>query len=218
MLYSIPPLAVNSMEALLYLVRSFLVRPDKVVCLHEQINSGPKSISTTTLAGLPPELLLLIFDFLPVVDLLCVALCSRRTRSRNTRLYLLCRRQMSRLEAAEDDKISVLRRLERDYPKCFACDWCEKLHRFDGSECFGLHKLSYQITCPVPCLHAAPWFSTYASLRTHYYRNHLAHHLLFLQVKLAMKRFHWGPTSGVSTRSLGYTQVRHLPPHIISLF
>lgn len=192
------------MEALSDLVRSYLFRPHKVISPHEPISYCPKTPSMATLAGLPPELLLSIFDFLPLVDLICFSLC-------NHRLLELSRRQMNRLPHTQDDKLSVLNRLERDFPEYFACDFCKVLHRFDGSESFGLHEFSYQRTCPVPCLHEAKWFSDDFSLRTHFDWTHSPYRLLFIQIKLAMKRFHYGPRSGVSTDSLVYTQVRHFP-------
>jgi hypothetical protein len=204
------------MEALSDLVRSYLFRPHKVISPHEPISPCPKTPYMATLTGLPPELLLSIFNFLPLVDLICFSLC-------NHRLLKLSRRQMNRLPRTQDDKLSVLNRLERDFPEYFACDFCKVLHRFDGSESFGLHEFSYQRTCPVPCLHKATWFSDDFSLRTHFDWTHSPYRLLFIQIKLAMKRFHYGPRSGVSTDSLGYTQVRHFPewsvrPVTISLF
>lgn len=53
--------------------------------------------------------------------------------------------------------------------------------------------------------------------------DHSPNHLSFRQLKLAMRRFYYGPRSGISTDSLSYTQVRQYPiqsirPDIISLF
>ena len=47
-----------------------------------------------------------------------------------------------------------------------------------------------------------------------YIRNRLS----FLQLKLAMKRFYYGPKAGISTDSLSYTQVRQISPDMILLF
>jgi len=176
------PLAVSSMEALSNLVKSYLFRPPKVTRPQEPISSCPKTPSRVTLAGLPAELLLSIFGFLPLVDLICFSLC-------NHRLFELSRRQLNRLPRTQDDKISALNRVERDFPEYFACDLCKVLHRFDGSESFGLHELWYQRTCPLPCLHKDEWFFRDFSLRTHFDWTYSPYRLLFIQIKLVMKRF-----------------------------
>lgn len=67
------------------------------------------------------------------------------------------------------------------------------------------------------------WFGEMMSLRTHTSLSHSPYRLSFLQVKLAMRRFCYGPKSGISTDSLSYTQVRQHPtqsthPDTISLF
>ncbi|KAJ5156811.1 hypothetical protein N7492_009614 [Penicillium capsulatum] len=77
----------------------------------------------TTLAGLLPELILSISDFLPPVDLYCFSVCNRR-------LYGLLSRPINRsLLLAPNDKFSIRTRLERDTLKFFACEVCNLLHR-----------------------------------------------------------------------------------------
>jgi hypothetical protein len=113
----------------------------------------------------------------------------------------------------EDKKLSVLNRLERDSPEYFACNICHVLHRYDGSESFGLSGLHQDGTCRLPCVDE--WFSYLFTLDTRYNRSY---RLSFLQLKLAMRRFYYGPRAGISTDSLSYTQVRQFPSDIISLF
>lgn len=194
------------MKSLRARVKSYLTRPQKAISPCSEIPC------MTTLAGLPPELLLSISDFLPPVDLICFSLC-------NHRLLELSLRQINRLPPlTQDDKLSILTRLERDLPGYFACDVCNLLHRYDGSESFGLSGLPHQRTCRLPCVRVPgwdQWFGPSSILKTHSLSSYSPGRLSFLQLKLAMKRFHYGPRSGISTDSLSYTQVRHDPPQSV---
>lgn len=118
--------------------------------------------------------------------------------------------------------------MERDPPEYFACDVCNHLHRYDGSECFGLSGLAHERTCRVPCVQKGSWFDPHwfgwsLILRTCVDLDHSPNHISFLQLKLAMRRFYYGPRSGISIDSLSYTQFCQYPtqsvrPDIISLF
>lgn len=153
-----------------------------------------------TLAGLPTEVLLLVSDFLLPVDLGCFSLC-------NHRLYSLFSRQKNC--ATAPDKFSVLTRLERDIPPYFACNSCILLHRYDGSKSFGLSGYFANGTCPLPCAYPFEgWFSVENLLSDHEHEFYCLQHISFLQVKLALRRFYYGPESGISTASLSYTQVQ----------
>lgn len=160
-----------------------------------------------TLAGLPPELFLLIADFLSVVDITCLSLCNRRFRE------LSLGQMIGQSPLTKNEKLSILNRLERDSPEYFACDICHVLHRYDGSESFGLSGLHQERTCRLPCVDE--WFSYSFILDSHY---NWSYRLSFLQLKLAMRRFYYGPRAGISTDSLSYTQIRQFPPDTISLF
>ncbi|KAJ5415424.1 hypothetical protein N7465_004119 [Penicillium sp. CMV-2018d] len=191
-------------------VKSYLTRPNKAI--------SPSEIPRmTTLAGLPPELLLSISDFLPVVDLVCFSLCNRR-------FFALSQRQITRLPPhTQDDTLSILNRLERDTPEYFSCEMCNILHRYDGSESFGLSVSEREKTCRHPCVQTRRWFSTSCTMRTHVGITYPQYEFSFLHLKLAMKRFHYGPRPGINTDSLSYTQVRHYPmqsvyPELLSLF
>lgn len=160
-----------------------------------------------TLAGLPPELFLLIIDFLSVIDITCLSLCNRRFRE------LSLRRIIVQSSHPEDEKPLVLSRLERDSPEYFACNICHVLHQYDGSESFGLSGLVHERTCRLPCVDE--WFSESCILHALY---NWTYHLSFLQLKLTMRRFYYGSKAGISTDSLSYTQVKQFPPGTISLF
>ncbi|CAG8909115.1 unnamed protein product [Penicillium egyptiacum] len=171
-----------------------------------------------TLAGLPVELLSSITDFLPLNDRICISLCSRR-------LFAIFNHRTNPARPLGKDKLPVLRRLERDLPKYFVCYICHILHKYDGSEYFGLSGSVYdQEKCPLRCLpkwkedgfdlelrdQAPIWFHVY---RIFY----------FLHLQLAMRRFYYGEKFGISTEALSYTQVRTHPgpsscPEITSLF
>jgi hypothetical protein len=159
----------------------------------------------TTLAGLAPELLLSISDFLPPVDLYCFSVC-------NHQLYGLLSRQMNPSPPlTPDDKFSILTRLERDIPPYFACKACNLLHRYDGSESFGLSGFYAERTCQLPCVQYVSrpkhWFSIWNTLVIHRWKFLCIQEMSFLHLKLAMRRFYYGPESGISTGSLSHTQV-----------
>lgn len=138
---------------------------------HKAIRPCTEIFCITTLAGLPPELLWSIFDLLPLADLLCLSLCNRR-------LFELTRRQIDRLApVTQEDKLTFLSRLERDLPEYFACDICNLLHPYDGSESFGLSGLPHERASKLPCVRAGrtyltsletdKWFNPAYTLKTH---------------------------------------------------
>lgn len=171
-------------------------------------SSSVEGICPTSLAGLLPELLLSICDFLSPVDLICFSLCSHRLRE-------LCLRQISRLPpCTEDDKILILIRLERDLPEYFACESCKCLHLYDESENYSPDDRPQGEICLLPCAQGW-WSSIWTNLRTHTSTQYSGSQLSFLQLKLAMRRFFHGPKFGISTDSLFYTQVCHAPPRAV---
>lgn len=148
----------------------------------------------TTLTRLLPELLLSISDFLPPADLYCFSVCNRR-------LYTLLSRQINRSPPlTPNDKFSILTRLERDTPKFFACQVCNLLHWYNGFD-----------PSQLPCM------QRFTSLEVRFcLRNQRASYppyddsrkeFSFLHLKLAMRRFYYGPESGISTSSLSHIQV-----------
>lgn len=170
-----------------------------------------KTLNMTTLAGLAPELLLSISDFLPLVDLYCFSVCNHRLYG----LRLLSRQMNPWPPLTPDDKFSILTRLERDIPPYFACKSCNLLYRYDGSERFGLSGFYPERTCQLPCvqhsLRPKHWFSTWDTLAIHQLEYLCIQKMSFLHLKLAMRRFYYGPESGISTGSLSYTQVTEYP-------
>ena len=161
----------------------------------------PDIVIANSLAALPTELILSIADFLPLADLICLSMCSHRLRQ-------ILLRPISRLPRTDNHKFLVLNRLERDIPRYFACDVCHSLHLFDGSESFGLSGLYGKQSCPLPCARSPRFSLPPISLRPHVGSDDSFNRLSFLQVKLAMRRFYHGPSSGISTDSLRWTQVR----------
>jgi hypothetical protein len=110
----------------------------------------------------------------------------------------------------------LLNRLERDSPEYFACDICNVLHRYDGAERFGLSGLRHERNHRLPCVDK--WFETSYFMITHASSTYIRNRLSFLQLKLAMRRFYYGPRAGISTDSLSYTQVRQISPDMTLLF
>ncbi|KAJ5733962.1 hypothetical protein N7493_002748 [Penicillium malachiteum] len=158
----------------------------------------------SALAELPTELILWISDFLPSIDLICFSLCNHRVRA-------ILQRRHRKLVLAQYNKLAFLTRLERDLPPYFACEFCEILHKFDGSESLGLSgtRKKLEQTYQLPCVKSGEWFCHQVVIYTHLGSKDSFLPLSFLQVKLAMRRFYYGPSAGISTDSLYYTQVRN---------
>lgn len=130
-------------------LKRYLKRPSKA---NKEINLPCSEVLPMhTLAGLPPELFLLISDFRSVVDITCLSLCNRRFRD------LSLRQIIGQSPLTKHEKLSILNRLERDSPEYFACDICHVLHRYDGSESFGLSEMHQERTCRLPCVDE--WFT-----------------------------------------------------------
>ncbi|CAG8007167.1 unnamed protein product [Penicillium salamii] len=153
----------------------------------------------TTLAELAPELLLIISDFLPLVDLCCFSVCNRR------HYCLLSWKINPRLPLTPTQKLLLSTRLAQDTPSYFACTRCNLLHRYDGSESFGLSGYARERTCRLPCVQT--WFSSTGTLAFHRLDALCVKELSFLHLYLAMRRFYHGPECGISTDSLSHTQV-----------
>jgi hypothetical protein len=148
----------------------------------------------------------LVCNSLSPVDLVCFCLC-------NHRLYIIFK-IFFHCPTLRDDKLSIFTRLERDLPEYFACDICIILHRYDGSESFGLSGLAGNRSNQLPCVrkgyawHAEVMGGSSISMRSHSTFVHSANRISFLQVKLAMRRYCYGPHFGINADSLAFTQVR----------
>ncbi|KAJ5835467.1 hypothetical protein N7447_001493 [Penicillium robsamsonii] len=141
------------------------------------------------------------------------------------RLFAIFNHRTNLARLLGKDKLPVLRRLERDLPEYFVCYICHILHKYDGSECFGLSGSVYdQDKCPLQCVKKWKRHDFDLELRDqapsafHVYRI-----FFFLHLQLAMRRFYYGEKFGISTESLSYTQVRAHPgpsscPEITSFF
>lgn len=110
-----------------------------------------------------------------------------------------------------NDKFSIFTRLERDISPYFACKSSNLLHRYDGSESFGLSGFYPERTCHLPCVQYCPtpkhWFSIWGTWVIHPCFCFCIPKMSFLHLKLAMKRFYYGPEARISTGSLSHTQV-----------
>ncbi|KAJ5621811.1 hypothetical protein N7528_005043 [Penicillium herquei] len=167
------------------------------------INIDP-SQNFSALAELPTELILWISDFLSSLDLICFSLCNHRVRA-------ILQGKHRELALAGYNKLAFLTRLERDLPPYFTCPFCKVLHKFDGPESVGLsgtHKELEQTSYQFPCVKSGKWFRGPLMSYAHRGLKDSLFPLSFLQVKLAIKGFYHGPSAGISTDSLYYTQVR----------
>lgn len=186
------------MEVLKSFFKSDLDPPHQEISRHSCYTDG--------LAKLPLELLADIWDLLSPIDLVCLCLCYRRLYTALKKSYQFPTRRGERLE--------ILIRLERDLPGYFACDICNILHPYDGSESFGLSGIVHKRSSQLPCirkgydLNAESIGGSSISMRSHSTFTHPRNRVLFLQIKLAMRRYCYGPHFGINTDSLAYTQVR----------
>jgi hypothetical protein len=109
--------------------------------------------------------------------------------------------------------MAIMNRLERDLPKRFACHNCFLLHKYDSSNYLGPCELvSRHCDSDLPCVVASRYpvsLGMEIGSRTLY-----SYLFEFIHIQHAMRRFHYGPSAGISTDSLIYTQV--LPTYGIS--
>ena len=151
-----------------------------------------------TLAGLPPELLLWIADFLPCNDRTCLALC-------NHQFLAIYRIWYKYVPPSRNEKLLFLMCLERDIPTFFTCHVCHVLHKYRPSKDYGRTRNSW--SSPLPC--ASQWdYNKSLIMETEdVIGKPSPYGLYFYHVQLAMKRFLYGPQCGISTEALSYTCV-----------
>lgn len=166
---------------------------------------------TSSYAGLCTRSIPSVSEFLPPVDLIRFALCNRQI------LDLSQADREIRPLSTKDEKWSLLRRLERDLPQSFACEICNILHQYEGSDGFEIQGFTPR-TRDLPCVQSHKNWKD--GLRTHSRDDHQTSNLSFLHIRLAMKRFHHGLGSGISLESLSFTQgcYHQTRPGMISLF
>jgi hypothetical protein len=153
------------------------------------------------LAGLSLELLLSISDFLPRVDYSCFSVCNRQ-------LYSLLSRRMNLSPLTLDENFSILTRLEKDMPPYFACKHCNVLHWSDVSEKFGPSGFFPGWTSRLPCVQYGKSSGPVWKFPTiHSYRYQYMKEMSSLHLKLAMRRYYYGPGYGISPDCLSHTQV-----------
>lgn len=181
-------------------IRPFLPFQPAFGCRTSPINLN---MQLTKLDSLPPELLLLISEHLSSVDATCLALCSRRLMARS--FHNLLDEQFTlghtgRLE--EELRIDLLTRLCRELPEYHLCFACLRLH------------LWQHIGPPGPGFKPR---DCYESRRHVLFLGHnparvgLWFVIHFVHVHLAMRRFYLGPSYGIPTESLKYTEVSNFP-------
>lgn len=196
--YSYHHLPPFTMELLKYFFKPHLDLP------HRAVSPRPECIDRLT--SLPSELLLLIYDVLWPEDAVCLCLC-------NHRLHALLKAHYE-FSTPRSINLSICHRLERDLPEYFACDVCSILHRYDGSESFGLSGLARNRSSQLPCIRKGYNSQTECfggssiNMRSHAYFPYSGNRITFLQIKLAMRRYCYGARFGINTDSLAFTQVR----------
>ncbi|EGE06896.1 F-box domain-containing protein [Trichophyton equinum CBS 127.97] len=153
-----------------------------------------KQEQTPALASLPPEIMSMIANHLPLVDVACLALCNHTTSS------ILCG-AWDTLDAFPSDRQVFLNRLAADLPPFYFCHFCSILHPRDCLDPPGptvlpkrpLNSHEGRVSSLRPFLVHPELDSLYS-----FYHYHL---------QLAMKRHYYGPDHGISTDSLLFTEV-----------
>lgn len=179
----------------------------------------------TTLAGLPPGLISFIAEVLAPEDQACLSLCNHQlsTALEPQRSHLRSENKGRWLSTEQEQvRMAILHRLERDLPNYFACHCCFLLHKYDGSQYLGPCQLvSRRYDSELPCL-ASDRDTTALGVEISSLSFSNYYYFSFIHVKLAMRRFHYGPSAGISSDSLLYTQVHNTysisrPPEQITL-
>lgn len=165
----------------------------------------------TRLDSLPPELLLLISEHLSSVDATCLALCSRQLMARSFYNLLDEKFTLGRTGRPEEEfRIDLLTRLCRELPQYHLCFACLRLHLwkhigppgpgFKPRDCYESVGHDHRYLVLLLFLgHNLPqvvgsWFVIH-----------------FVHVHLVMRRFYLGPSYGIPTESLRYTEVSNFP-------
>ncbi|KAJ5168457.1 uncharacterized protein N7482_004051 [Penicillium canariense] len=175
-------------------------------------DSTPK---LTPMMTLPLEILLEITNKLEQGDLACFALCNHSLRAlyiarpENPFTAYLAPRHFffSRFDFPEGEELyryEFLERLSRDLPRYYACMMCVKLHLWQNVD-------------PPGCNFSKPYCVYRNHLRYGFIQPHLVppwgtdlgkYAFSFEHLQLAMRRFYNGPTFGITTESLSYTEIK----------
>lgn len=173
--------------------------------------SAPVPAAPNTLNGLPAELILLISDFMSYVDLICLCLCSRW-------LHIVLERRLSRIpKPTKNQKLSILRRLDRGFLDTFICHRCVALHKFDEFRDYRLPG-RFKWSIAHPCLRS--WnLNPQHRLRLYEPQSVYANYdLYFLHLQLVMKQFYRGSGAGISVDSLFLIEVKPPSVDVTALF
>lgn len=177
-------------------------------CQHWLLNES--NMLQRTLDTLPPELVFLIFSYLSPVDASCLALCSNHFMAFSPGFDELLGKSFPGVRTGgpgENLRIDFLTRLARHLPQYYLCYACLRLHlwrhidlptpNFKLRSCFD----SIKDRCSTLLMPAhISQYPTYSLHRFH-----------FVHLHLAMRRFYFGPSFGISAESLTYTDVSIAP-------
>lgn len=165
----------------------------------------PPTTVATNLDLLPPELLLLISQYLSPVDSTCLTLCSRRLFTLPLRDLLYGSSRLGDLGSpAGDLRIELLTRLSRQLPEYYLCYACLRLH------------LCRHVDLPAPesklgkCYDDLPWDkrkSLCLSLFQVQYPTFSTYAFYWVHLYLAMRQYYLGSSFGIPLESLFYTEV-----------
>lgn len=166
------------------------------------------SVSMSNMEGLPAELLFSIADSLQIHDLYSLSLCCRR-------FCKIFQSWTKSLDIDLDNRLSFLRRLERDQPQYLVCYYCWTLHPYKRSIVrFGPTGLSLKYICDpsfVPVSKECSLFDPMYLILHHHHTTAFHYDFHFLHLNFAMKYFYYGPQYGISIDMLSFTEVIHRP-------
>ena len=158
----------------------------------------------TALTDLPLELLWMIPEHLPPVDLTCLALVNHHLRSSFARAAFQNFSTGRTGNPSDDPRIKLLSRLSCDLPQYHLCFICLRLHLWKST------KLpSYSYTNANHCSNTLDMKDRYLPrpLPLCHYPSYAHYKFHFVHLQLAMRRFYYEPGFGIPVESLLYTEI-----------
>ncbi|CEJ58531.1 hypothetical protein PMG11_07185 [Penicillium brasilianum] len=159
--------------------------------------------AATNLDLLPPELLLLISQYLSTVDSTCLALCSHRFFTLPFGDFLYRPFPLGGL-GSPAERIDLLTRLTRHLPEYYLCYACMRMHLWRH----------VNLPCPdfklMKCYDDLPWDkrkSLCFSIFQIQFPTFSTYRFYWLHLYLTMRRYYLGPSFGIPLESLLYTEV-----------
>lgn len=153
-----------------------------------------------TISHLPSELIHMVIESLPLIDIACLALC-------NHSLERFLKPAVQRLSNDSHLRMEFLTRLSRDVPEYYICFMCARLHPWRKIESPSPTFKLFDCTKSLP---REKWYLRWPMFRG-VYPYGTFYDIHFVHLQLAMRRYYYGPEFGIPAESLFYTEVATWP-------